>query len=190
MIILTGACRLGCMYMISSTCVFLYKSDRRSTTVNVIRFWTDSISLDTCCSIWFLGHMKQFMSIDNFPRQVHKKPIMNNVIQGSHCVPGMVGVTPLKHTTLIDSRWNSLWASLMPNKVTGNSFLLHSNVESMWNTQVSKQQDADYDTDNNALEDMLMMKGNSLLPPSKINSVKKQKVKLKKLLGKWNIVLK
>jgi hypothetical protein len=46
------------------------------------------------------------------------------------------------------------------NKVTGKSFSLHLNVESMWNTQGSKQLDADDNKDNNALDDMLMMKVN------------------------------
>jgi hypothetical protein len=44
----------------------------------------------------------------------------------------------------------------------------------MWNTQGSKQLDADDSTDNNALDNMLMMKGNWLLPSPKINLIKKQ----------------
>jgi hypothetical protein len=48
-----------------------------------------------------------------FPRQVHKKPMMDNVIQGSQCVPGMVGITPLSDIELNDS--NALWVVATPD---------------------------------------------------------------------------
>jgi hypothetical protein len=40
----------------------------------------------------FLLHMKHLTSMDSFPRQVHKKPIMYKGIQGSHCVPGNIAL--------------------------------------------------------------------------------------------------
>jgi hypothetical protein len=36
-------------------------------------------------------------SMDYFPTQVHKKPILDDIKKDSHCVPGVVGVTSLKH---------------------------------------------------------------------------------------------
>ncbi len=49
----------------------------------------------------------------------------------------------------------------------------------MWNTLGSKQLDAVVNTDNNALDVMLMMKGKLWLPSPKINLDKKRKVKYK-----------
>jgi len=72
-------------------------------------------------------------------------------------------------TILIDSKWNCLCASLIPNKVTGNSFSLHLKVESMWNTEDNKQVEAIKSTDNNALDDMLRMNGCWSPPSPKIN---------------------
>ncbi len=82
--------------------------------------------------------------------------------------------------TLIDNRWNCLLASLMPNKVTGNSFSLHLNILSMWRTLGSSQLEAVVSTDNNALVDMLIIKGELLLPSHKINLDKKWHMKYKK----------
>jgi hypothetical protein len=82
-------------------------------------------------------------------------------------------------TTLIDNRWNCLRASLMPNKVTGNSFSLHLNILSIWNTLGSWQLEAVVNTDNNALVDMLIIKGQLLLPSPKIYLDKKWKMKYK-----------
>ena len=64
-------------------------------------------------------------------------------------------------TTLMDSKWNCLCVSLIPSRVTGNLFSLHLKVESMWKTHGNKELNTDDITDNNALDDMLRMKGNS-----------------------------
>ncbi len=67
----------------------------------------------------------------------------------------------------------------MPNKVTGNSFLLHLNVLSMWTTLGSSQLEAVVSKDNNALVDMLIIKGQLSLPSPKINLDKKWQMKYK-----------
>jgi len=54
--------------------------------------------------------------------------------------------------------------NLIPNKVTENSFSLHLNVESMWNTTGIKDSFARNNIDSIALEEMLIIKGKSSLP--------------------------